>query len=515
MTIKEKMHHILSQMSEGIYEKEEAIRLSLLSALAGESIFLLGPPGVAKSLIARKLKFAFRDGKSFEYLMNKFSTPDEVFGPVSIRKLKEEDKYERLTDKYLPGANVVFLDELWKAGPSIQNALLTILNEKIYRNGEQEIKVNIKGIIAASNELPNTHDGLDALWDRFLLRYMITEIKQAGNFVGMITNTQDIYQDNIEQAFKISESELATWEQAIDTIVVPAEVVNVIQVVKYKLDQYDETHETGKFQIYDRRWKKIVRLLRTAAFLNDRKKVDLMDCFLMSHCLWNKPEQLEIAQEIVAETIRKHGYTIALNLTAIKGELRDFEEDVQRETRIPNVVVTDQLMPIERDYYEAFNIEQYFDGNRVKRAEYDKLLLDDDIAISLFDAQGNLTNKVKARKSRNVNEVIITWNSKTYTFPMKTLKAEKTEIIYKKPHPIIYQFYTERARKLETYIAEQKLKVKENAPAELRDLRTNIFVEASLADIVEANMNDAVQTLDTMALKVEKIRFSYENLMEG
>ena len=132
-----------------------------------------------------------------------------------------------------------------------------------------------------------------------------------------------------------------------------------------------------------------------------------------------------------------------------------------------------------------------------------------------LDAQGNLTNKVKARKSRNANEVIVTWNSKTYTFPMKTVKAEKTEIIYKKPHPIIYQFYTERARKLETYIAEQKLKVKENAPTELRDLRTNIFVEAQLANIVEANMNDAVQTLETMALKVEKIRFSYESLMEG
>jgi MoxR-like ATPase len=514
MPIKEKIKRILEKISQGVYEKEEAIRLSLLSALAGESIFLLGPPGVAKSLIARKLKFAFRNGKSFEYLMNKFSTPDEVFGPVSIRKLKEEDKYERLTDKYLPGAHVVFLDELWKAGPAIQNALLTILNEKIYRNGEQEIKVNIKGIIAASNELPNVHEGLDALWDRFLLRYMITEIRSAGNFVGMIVSTEDVYEDTLAEEDKIAGDELLAWEKAIDQVEVPAEVINVIQLVKHQLDQYDQTHETGQFRIYDRRWKKIIRLLRTSAFLNERPKVDLMDCFLMPHCLWSQPEQLEIAQEIVAETIRKHGYTIALNLTAIKGEIRDFEEDVNRETRIPNVVVSDQLMPVERDYYEALNIEQYFDGNRVKRAEYDKLLLEEDVAISLYDAAGNLTNKVKARKSRNPNEIQVTWNSRTYSFPMRTVKAEKTEVIYKKPHPVMYQYYADRARKLENYILEQKEKVKENAPTELRDLRNNLFVEAQLAQIVEVNLKEAVQTLETLALKVEKIRFSYENLME-
>ena len=501
-------------MGRGVYEKEEAIRLSLLSALAGESIFLLGPPGVAKSLVARKLKFAFRHGRSFEYLMNKFSTPDEVFGPVSIRKLKEEDKYERLTDKYLPGANVVFLDELWKAGPAIQNALLTILNEKIYRNGEQEVKVDIKGIVAASNELPHGHEGLDALWDRFLVRYVMTEIRNAGNFVGMIVSTEDAYQDNIADEHKVDEAELLEWERAMEEVTVPPEVINVIQMVKHQLDQYDQTHEAEKFAIYDRRWKKIVRLLRASAFLNDRTKVDLMDCFLMVHCLWNQPEQLEIAREMVAETIRKHGYTTALNLTALKQEIRDFEEDVTRETRIPNVVVTEQLMPIERDYYEVSNISQYFDGNRVKRAEYDKLLLDEDLAISLYDATGNLTNKVKARKSRSPNEVMVTWNSKTYAFPMRTVKAEKTEIIYKKPHPVVYQYYTERARKLEVYLAEQRELAQENAPAELRSLRTNLFVEPHLADLVEANLNEALKTLQSMALKVEKIRFSYESLME-
>ncbi|MCB0560435.1 MAG: AAA family ATPase [Lewinellaceae bacterium] len=513
-TVRTKVAELLNSLCEGLYEREESVKLALLSAVAGESIFLLGPPGVGKSLIARRLKYAFKDGVSFEYLMSKFSTPDEIFGPVSIKKLKEEDKYERLTERYLPGANIVFLDEIWKAGPAIQNALLTILNEKIYRNGGEDMQVNIRGIITASNELPPGNSSLDPIWDRFLIRLEVGNIRQFRNFLDMITDTRDVYEDGIDEALKLTEKELQDWSARIDEVELPAEVLNTIQVVKIGMETYNARPNNADklITVHDRRWKKIVRLLRTAAFLNGRTQVDLMDCFLMVHCLWGKPSQVDIIREIVTEAIRRHGYTMAVNLQMAKREVSDFEEDVDQEIKVRHTVTEEQLMPTEDEYYELLKEDDRFEGTLIRIKQFQKLQMDEAEAVNFYDQQFNLVNRLKAQKGSRQFTVDVFYNSERYTYPLRTRKAERTQVIFKKPHPIVEKHWDERLQRLNAYLSQQLEKIQAHAPNELNHLDENLFVDAEWSEVVRANLREVSEALQNLKLRLEKVQYGYGNV---
>ena len=331
----QRINNLLKQLNERVYDKEHVIALSLLSAIAGESIFLLGPPGVAKSMVARRLKLAFKQANAFEYLMSRFSTPDEIFGPVSITKLKDEDIYERMVDGYLPTADVVFLDEIWKAGPAIQNALLTVINEKIYRNGQYSIRVPLKGLIGASNELPAIGQGLEALWDRFLVRLMVTGVEDLGEFDRMIASTDDS-EPLVDNELAISSEEYAIWANEIAQVKIHYSIFEVIHILKEKINLFNQRIQNdGSAQatlyISDRRWKKLVRLLRASAFLNGRDTIGLSDCMLITHCLWNEVEQMAEVNEMVQETIRQCVESYLLNTKDLNDRLQELREKQSSE----------------------------------------------------------------------------------------------------------------------------------------------------------------------------------------
>jgi MoxR-like ATPase len=515
---------LLARLNEGVYEKENELALSLLSAVAGESVFMLGAPGVAKSLIARRLKYAFKDGKSFEYLMSRFSTPDEIFGPVAISKLKDHDKYERVVENYLPTADVVFLDEIWKAGPSIQNALLTVINEKIYRNGDTEIRVPMKALISASNELPARNEGLEALWDRFLVRLVVEGVKEIKNFNDMISMPIKTDLSDMDDSLKITDAEYKLWSAEIDKTEVPENVFNVIEVIRKKLQLHNADEKNAENQIYisDRRWRKIIRLLRTSAFLNDRTAVDLMDCFLIRDCIWNDEKQIATVKQIVNDAIEKHGYKLQVDFKSLKEELDDFQEEIKGETSFVKPETLSKLLEYK------INNKVYYRVLLKGKFNYDmKDLIEKDIVDNLTKSDTYVRTKrwrkdmgdsdsVWVKKSNKKNQIFLSNGQYEFDrageYGFETNEETKQKTYTRKPHKAVEKTWDKKVAQYLAVTNRQKEELENYLTKDLGHLRTNTFVNPALANIVETHLTTTQKEIEKYVLEIRKIRDDYKKL---
>lgn len=327
--LKTRMNNIIDYLKDGIFERDEIIAVSLLSALADQNIFLYGPPGTAKSLISRRLSKAFKTENYFEYLMQKFSTPEEVFGPISISQLKQ-DNYIRKTSGYLPTCEFAFLDEIWKSSPAILNTLLTIINEKIYKNGNNIENVPLKVLISASNETPPHNQGLEALYDRFLTRLYVPPTSDRKNFETLLSLGGTSSEVKIPEKLVIKNEEWQQWKTKINKVTLSKETLNIINAIRLELSTKNKGKSLDVY-ISDRRWQRAAMLLKASAFFCDRKETNIIDTLLLSHCLWTTIDNREEIIKLVEKCVEDCGFDTGVNIKALDDEKEALEKEINKE----------------------------------------------------------------------------------------------------------------------------------------------------------------------------------------
>lgn len=297
--MKEKLKKVISIMNQNLIEREEIVKLSLLTLLAQENLLLFGKPGTAKSAISRRLSEVISGGVYFEYLLTKFTTPEELFGPLSIKELKK-DKFQRKIDGYMPKADVVFLDEIFKSNSAILNSLLSIINEKVFHNGNERLEVPLKSLIGASNELPFEEDeeDLSALYDRFLLRLKVSKISDENiEKIFKITDKQFV----IPEKLKLSDKDIDDIKKNYDDVIIPDKIISLIIEIRKKYT--GEYNDNQKELLSDRKLIKIIKLLKISALTNDRTEVNESDLYLLRNCLWNDDKNIDTVNTIVNNVI--------------------------------------------------------------------------------------------------------------------------------------------------------------------------------------------------------------------
>lgn len=272
----EPRHHvrlraIIDALERGLVERRQSVRLCLLCALAGEHTLLIGPPGTAKSELARRLHTVFRDARYFERLLTRFSVPEELFGPLSIQAL-EQDRYERHTDGFLPDASIAFIDEVFKANSAILNALLTLLNEREFDNGAGRQHCPLISVVGATNEVPEDEVG-DAFFDRFLVRLPVAAVS-AASFGTLLEVGAGGTWTPPPASLALDKSDRAELTSEAAAVAVPGALVAVLAELR-------EHFAAESIHVSDRRWVKIVRLLRTAAATEGRTAVAIWDLLLL------------------------------------------------------------------------------------------------------------------------------------------------------------------------------------------------------------------------------------------
>lgn len=532
-------------LSEGLYEKDEAVRLALLTAIAGESIFFLGAPGCAKSMITRRIKEAFKadnkDGvKYFETLLNQFTTPEEVFGNISLKALNGElpdengnkkEEYRRLTEGMLPEADIAFLDEIWKASPAILNTLLTIVNERKFHNGSKVMNVPLKALFAASNELPAKGKGLEALYDRFIFRLPVDFIKNEDDFFEMIDQPahEEFKLNDEDKKLLISNTELKEWSKEIDKVTLSEVSKQVISAIRKEMTllndaMSDEDKKNGElFEVGDRRWKKIAHILKTSAFLNDRNEVDLMDCSLIENCIWGTEKQQKKAKEIVEKCLKENGIPCDSAIEDIQEQIEEFTANIDEQWFESAPKLYDMsdghkackiINPTETTFADH-TVKPFYISKDFKWPNYS------DRYGMLYDANGNRLgpNYNFAFIDFKLENDTVTWtdcwrkqyyNDSSSVHKVTIEISDKEKVFSDIAHSTLQKNFTkDNYTPISNFIKNEIDKLKDQKAKDAVPFKANLFADQSYNTSITSKIDDSIKELEDKQVELDKQKDRY------
>jgi MoxR-like ATPase len=302
------LHVIRDELRQTFLERDVLIDGALVALVAGQHVLVIGPPGTAKSMLADEVCRRLDGARYFQWLLTRFTTPEELFGAVSLKAL-ENDDYRRLTTHKLPEAHIAFLDEVFKASSAILNTILTLMNERRFHNGRDVAPVPLITLFAASNELPED-DELLALHDRFLLRFVVDYVEEDFRFLKLL-------QPRPAQARTTLPLEaLVAAREAAAALPVAGEVLRALTDLRREL-------KTKHVVVSDRRWTQAVGVLRAHAWLRGASAVGDEDVGFLEHVLWRDPAERETVRTAIRELLRGYEDEVRVLLYQSR-ELREY-----------------------------------------------------------------------------------------------------------------------------------------------------------------------------------------------
>jgi len=394
VSYRDKLLEIQDAQKSVLIRRDTEIRGVWLTLLSGQHGFLFGPPGVAKSMIVEDVSRYFPDMQYFYNLMGKHTSPEDLFGPLSISALRD-DRHARNIEAYLPTADIAFLDEGFKANGAILNTNLQIMNERKFRNDAVMLNVPLKSMFVASNEIP-TDPELAAMYDRILFRFNVADLEHPSDFRALLEKETAI--KAFLQAAPVvtfSGKDFAKIREAVNNVTVPRQVMGDIVSIR------DTLAMDHNIRASSRRWLQTLQGIRAHAYLSGRDEAVREDLQPLTYMLWSHPREIADVETVVWAVANPTLYAIRGLKDLITILSRDIEKSLNnaRGNEI-NLVMADYTAKIGKvqddvymhkqiaaeEFHEAFNyMEDYLHGQKLRLAH---------LAADLDIAEGMAAGKI-------------------------------------------------------------------------------------------------------------------------